>query len=36
MKYKRRWTGLTALACAAVFIGNTAALVGCSGQASSG
>lgn len=35
MKYKSRWSGLTALACAAVFIGSTAALGGCSGQASS-
>ena len=35
MKYKSRWSGLTVLACAAVFIGSTAALGGCSGQASS-
>lgn len=35
MKYKSRWSGLTVLACAAVFIGSTAALSGCSGQASS-
>lgn len=35
MKYKKRWTGLTALACAAAFMGSTAALAGCSGQASS-
>ena len=35
MKYKKRWTGLTALACAAAFMGSTAALAGCSGAPSS-